>query len=669
MSVLHPLFFTGSSSILFRDIKDKNVTFVLDTSRSMYSKLDAVKYHLVQILFTRAYTVIDCKFNIIAFSGKVAKYCDSLIDCTPQAVEKTIRWIKSLECKTGRNMQRALAIALDDTANDAVYLITDGVPDINPQEIYTMLASAAKGRPVHTLYVTGSCSKTEAHEFLEKIAWQTGASFQAASISRNGSIEQLIPVYQLNYSDLMRPYCSELKYCSNVAALNRDPYGPLGLLHVAVPCSWSSLYPRGMKIITKGDFIDSYAGELIRGARVLAQRENDGYYYLGRLGQEVEGYPDQFLVQFDKGKKTKRKAQYCIQETALYDIIHYEDARRHAIGPGCKVLAPWEADVECYGPGTVLQGREHRGLNSDHDGCEGLIVNFWNGKTEKVPPGIAVWISVLLSERIILELQMTIEAKQKLLETYPDYPKIVPPGYRGSCGSVDVFEPVYNCRIPCECQGLHSNYSQALCWIPDNPRSHLGPEVMFPVRSIASRSGFDDEKIPGTTLTREDLSQKVTEQLSQHDLPSRSNSLIKEMTLKSGKFDAMGSKTSLERDAEKLDNLKTLRCKSANLVDLNRNKSTTVVRALNTDCGLFNGHQSTKEMKEKDRWKYGKRIPSAPLQKKSGTLRPTSQINKYFPNQKVISNMNDQLLKPDYIVRARPVNQSRAENTDSAQQL
>ncbi|XP_067855771.1 uncharacterized protein [Heptranchias perlo] len=630
MPVVCPLLFTGVSSILLRDIKEKNVTFVVDASGSMYYKLDAVKYHLIQTLFTRAYTVIDCKFNIIAFSGKVAKYCNSLIDCTPQTVGKTIPWIKSLECKTGRNMQHALAVALDDPASDAVYLITDGLPDNNPQEIYTMLTYTAKGRPVHTLYVMGSCSKTEAHAFLEKIAWLTGSSFQAASLRRSGSIEQLIPVYQLDYSHLIGPYYSELKYCSTLAALNRDPYG---LASTVVPFSWSTLHPRGMKIITKGDLIDSHARELIRGARVLARRENDGYYYLGRLGQEVEGYPGRFLVEFDKSKKTKRKAQCRMQETALYDITHYEDARRLAIGPGCKVLAPWEADIERYGPGTVLQGREQRGLISDHDGSEGLIVNFWNGKTEKIPPGIAVWIPLLLCERIILELQMTITAKQKLLETYPNYPQIVPPGYRGSRSHVDGFEPVYHFRVPCICQGHHSNYNQGLCWIPDNPLSHLGPEMMFPGSSVASRSRLEDEKIPGTTLTKEELSQKVKEQLSQHDLPFGSNSPMKKKRLKSVEF-VMGSKRSSERDIEKIDKLKTLRCKSSSLVNLNRNKSASVDSAVNTGCGLFKGIQTTQEVKEKDTWKYWKQIPSAPLHKKPDGNSDLEGSPFYFRNRK-----------------------------------
>ncbi|XP_043564762.1 uncharacterized protein LOC122559376 isoform X1 [Chiloscyllium plagiosum] len=515
-------------------------------------------------------------------------------------------------------MQRALAVALDDPATDAVCLITDGIPDINPQEIYTMLTYAAKARPVHTLYVMGRHSRSEAHEFLEKIAWQTGASFQTARLNRSDSTEQLIPVYQFNYSDPMMINSTEPNCCNLVATLSGDPYSPIGPLHVAVPfrpllCSWSTLHPCDVKVNTKGDLIDSYAGELIRGARVLARRESDGYYYLGRLAQEVKGFPSRFLVQFDKDKKIKRKAYCCMHETALYDIIHYEDARRHAIGPGCKVLAPWEIGMNCYGPGTVLQGREERGLNSDHVCREVLIVNFWNGRTEKIHPGIAVWIPVLQSQRIILELQMTTTAKQKLLETYPDYPQIVPPGYPGLQSSV---EPMHHFRGLFDCQGIHSDCSQAVCWIPDNPPCSLSPDGISPVMSVASRSGLKDEKVPAIDLTRRNLNQKVTEQLAQHDLPVQSKSLMMKKKGLNVVFDGMGSKTSPGRTTDKT----TLRCKSANLIDINWSEPTTGGRALHADCGLFNLHQGKKDkVKEKDMWTSGKRIPSVPLQKKSAT--------------------------------------------------
>ncbi|OWK59579.1 hypothetical protein RLOC_00011471 [Lonchura striata] len=91
---------------------------------------------------------------------------------------------------------------------------------------------------------------------------------------------------------------------------------------------------------SKRNFIGSSleASHVLRGARVLARRETDGYYYLGHIVQEVKG-----------------KVQRGRQETPLYDILHYEDARQQPLAPGDRVLAPWEASAKRFGPGTVLR--------------------------------------------------------------------------------------------------------------------------------------------------------------------------------------------------------------------------------------------------------------------------------------------------------------------------
>lgn len=49
-----------------------------------------------------------------------------------------------------------------------------------------------------------------------------------------------------------------------------------------------------------------------------------------------------------------------MQETPLYDILHYEDARQQPLAPGDRVLAPWEARAERFGPATVLKVMENK---------------------------------------------------------------------------------------------------------------------------------------------------------------------------------------------------------------------------------------------------------------------------------------------------------------------
>ncbi|XP_067392357.1 uncharacterized protein C11orf16 homolog isoform X2 [Emydura macquarii macquarii] len=261
--------------------------------------------------------------------------------------------------------------------------------------------------------------------------------------------------------------------------------------------------------MTKGDLMDwsPEAPHLLRGARVLARRETDGYYYLGHIAQEVKGSRERFLIEFERSWLLKGKVQFRMQETPLFDIIHYEDARRRPLVPGDRVLAPWEAKGERYGPGTVLKGAESKEAWLASENSE-VLVNFWNGQTKKVSSDLALRIPLLLSERIVLELQMPLTARQMVVESSSDYPYIVTPGYRasGHCRQ-DHLDPVfwqgstkiqsYHCcssRCPSLCQGC------------------LG--AWMPMRPTVNRAQPEDVLIPGTNLTKEELSRKIEEQLS-----------------------------------------------------------------------------------------------------------------------------------------------------------
>ena len=48
------------------------------------------------------------------------------------------------------------------------------------------------------------------------------------------------------------------------------------------------------------------------------------------------------------------------QETFVHDIISRDDALRHSVLPGDKVIAPMDAQGEKYGPGVVIDGQEKR---------------------------------------------------------------------------------------------------------------------------------------------------------------------------------------------------------------------------------------------------------------------------------------------------------------------
>lgn len=86
----------------------------------------------------------------------------------------------------------------------------------------------------------------------------------------------------------------------------------------------------------------------------------------------MQGSREGFLIEFDQSHALKGKVQLGLQETPLYDILHYEDARRQPLAPGDRVLAPWEAPAKRFGPGTVLRVVENKEAPLG-TGCSGFL--------------------------------------------------------------------------------------------------------------------------------------------------------------------------------------------------------------------------------------------------------------------------------------------------------
>ncbi|XP_069484908.1 peptidyl-prolyl cis-trans isomerase G-like isoform X2 [Ambystoma mexicanum] len=287
------------------------------------------------------------------------------------------------------------------------------------QNICENVSRNAKQRPVHILYLS-SGENTDDGCFV--------GSFQMVSLQPAEAACE-VPACQ---SSCSFQHCSASEMHSFPSHLTVHPETHIPVC--GIPVSHSAPL---VDDLMKRDFmnVSTETLGLVRGAQVLARRATDGYYYLGHIAQAVEGTGSRFLLEFEKSRKQKGKAQLRMQETSLYDIIHYEDARRQPLVPGDRVLAPLDGRGERYGPGRVLQGVECRAFASDVQ-SDGVLVTFWNGRTRQVPPDMAVRIPIPLSDRIVLELQMPPSARQKLVDCSPGYPCSVPPGYRpsGSCG-------------------------------------------------------------------------------------------------------------------------------------------------------------------------------------------------------------------------------------------
>lgn len=145
-------------------------------------------------------------------------------------------------------------------------------------------------------------------------------------------------------------------------------------------------------------------------------------------------------------------------------------------------------------------------------------MNFWNGQTKEVPSAQALHIPLALSDRIILELQMPLGARQMVVDSSLDYPYLVAPGYRASG----------HCRhghlgLDCCPGALYSPHPWAKCsWgCTSLPRSCLG--AWEPPRPSGCKVQQENALIPGASLAEGKLSKKIEQELSELRIASSEN--------------------------------------------------------------------------------------------------------------------------------------------------
>ncbi|XP_065537281.1 uncharacterized protein LOC136015356 isoform X2 [Lathamus discolor] len=450
---------------------------------------------------------------------------------------------------------------------------------------------------------------------------------------------------------------------------------PCGSLLPACPathfqvCAWNpASLCRSSRSSAKRNFIDSFpeASSFVRGARVLARREADGYYYLGHIAQEVEGSRERFLIEFDRSGTLKGKAQLRIQETPLYDILHYEDARRQPLAPGDRVLAPWEARAERFGPGTVLKVLENKEARLAHN-RRGVLVNFWNGQTKEVSSDQALRIPLPLSERIILELQMPLAARQMVVDSSLDYPYIVAPGYRASGHyRQDPSDLHYWPR------GLYSTQPCVKCSCRCIPLPHCSLEAWESTQPTGYKEQQEDAFIPRTSFTKEELSNKIEEQMSELSI-SCSESVFREEE----EMEDKGLKTEnlpnevlpcLEEDNEVIEPKKSPQTEMAHAM---------VDTAVNTDSWLMETvHKEEADSRQQDaeteallKHKHGffeSRVAEAPIQHSQRNPSMGTSALVPFRCQSFFDRVNQSLQKDSLTIRSA-LRTQRPRSTSSVQ--
>ena len=322
---------------IFGEVFECNVTFCVDTSGSMYKGLDVVKEHLVETLLKLASKPKPCTFNIIEYNTEVIQWADKMVKCTPETVAVASEWINKLSAKTGTNTQDALLTALSDEGCESVYIVTDGLPDQNPQDILDEVGFAGRTRPIHSIYLcTEGNTDTAAIEFLEDLAIESFGSFHIVTLTQHGCVERITPIYRADHAHerIIRTVNGTLhnttKHCGVSTTLQVDPEetvrlaprvsliggggvppvpDPLGYPYwwpawrqwflqpyrYYYPHGWSRYRPAKGWLKAQEHLLDSVentgvspaAGALLIGKKVLARRIDDGYFYLGTVQSQV----------------------------------------------------------------------------------------------------------------------------------------------------------------------------------------------------------------------------------------------------------------------------------------------------------------------------------------------------------------------------------------------
>lgn len=96
---------------------------------------------------------------------------------------------RNLESKTSTNTKDALLFAFQDPGTDAVFLVTDGLPNDKPSFIISKVKEVSRGRPVNCFYISGSREDIPAVDFLRNLAEQTGGNLSLLTLDTFGSIK------------------------------------------------------------------------------------------------------------------------------------------------------------------------------------------------------------------------------------------------------------------------------------------------------------------------------------------------------------------------------------------------------------------------------------------------------------------------------------------------
>ena len=205
---------TATINLFASIVPNLNTTFLIDTSGSMYSCLATVREHLSAYLRVHAVDIPNphqtILFNLIEFNSDIRRWADRCVFWSHASVLVADDWLRSLVPKTGTNTLGGLLTAFADSLCQQIVLVTDGIPDQEPQAILNFLQQKQQEkRPCHIFYINTPSNTEQEQEtvvkFLQDLAALTRGSLTIAHFSRTGSLESLAPMINYQLEDATKP--------------------------------------------------------------------------------------------------------------------------------------------------------------------------------------------------------------------------------------------------------------------------------------------------------------------------------------------------------------------------------------------------------------------------------------------------------------------------------
>lgn len=247
-------------------VPNVNTTFLIDTSGSMYSCLATVREHLSAYLRVHAVDVPSPQqtilFNLIEFNSDVRRWADRSVFWSHASVVVADDWLRALVPKTGTNTLGGLITTFADSLCQQVVLVTDGIPDQEPAVILNFLQHKQQDkRPCHIFYINTPSNTDNEREtvvkFLQDLAALTRGSLTIAHFTRTGVLEGVAPMINYQLED-----ATQALFVGD-ASLS-EPLGP----------------PMETAVSTE-------VGTLLIGQECLGRKDKDGYYYRGKILNQV----------------------------------------------------------------------------------------------------------------------------------------------------------------------------------------------------------------------------------------------------------------------------------------------------------------------------------------------------------------------------------------------